>query len=422
MGARPADGPGAVVVCKYQPGLLVALLDRHAEVCLVLDSVDRLYESPDQALLARCRKVFNISGFDSLAELSAVAVELRSCWPRITRVFNQNELSQFGAGYLQLLLGLAEDPLHHVSHRDKRLMKQLVRDAGVPTTEFRSLPDVSDAVAVAGIAKELTAPLIVKPAAGFGSNTTVKVEDADALGEVAASLTFDTSQRSRQLIVEEYVTGDEVCVDAIWSDGKALTFVVHRYLRPRMTVLDNALDGSVVLTPEEHPELHERLRDMHARINPALGIKDGLSHLEVFERPDGELVFSEIASRAGGGWIQYMIGAYHGHTTWSLVAEAALTGAVPPLERAWPHVGGINIRPKDPGVITSLPTDEELSAFPGLITWRWYRRRQVGERARVIGHSDWYLFLIFGADTEEEVVRLCVRAAGTFSIQTEAVH
>ncbi|MEO6701180.1 MAG: hypothetical protein ABI140_11945, partial [Jatrophihabitantaceae bacterium] len=121
MNANPVDRPGPVVLCKYQQDLLTALLDRHAEVCLVLDSVDRLYESPDQALLARCAQVYNISSFDSLSELSAVAVELRSSWPAITRVFNQNELSQFGAGYLQLLLGMADDPLHHVSHRDKRL-------------------------------------------------------------------------------------------------------------------------------------------------------------------------------------------------------------------------------------------------------------------------------------------------------------
>lgn len=420
MDTRPAEGPGTVVVCKYQPELLVALLDRHADVCLVLDSVDRLYQSPDQTLLARCRKVYNIGSFDSLPDLSAVAVDLRSSCPVITRVFNQDELSQFGAGYLQLLLGTADDPLHHVSHRDKRLMKQLVRGAGVRTAEFRSLPNATDAAAIAEITGELSTPLIVKPAAGFGANTTVKVDDVAELGAVATGLTFDTSQRSRQLIVEEYVTGDELCVDAIWTREKALTFVVHRYLRPRMTVLENALDGSVILPPEEHPGLYERLRDMHARINPALGIQDGPSHLEVFEHPDGELVFSEIASRAGGGWIQYMIGAYHGHSTWSLTAEAALTGAAPPLERARPHVGGISVRPTTPGVITGMPTDEELTAFPGVITW--HRRRQVGERARLTGPSDWYLFIILGADTAEELLETCVQAARTFTVQTEAVR
>jgi hypothetical protein len=419
MNARHGDDRGTLVVCKYQPELLTALLERHAEVCLVLDSVDRLYESPDPALLARCRKIYNIGSFDSLAELSAVAVGLRSSCPPVTRVFNLNELSQFGAGYLQLLLGLAANPLHHVSHRDKRLMKELVRDAGVPTAEFRSLPDATDAEAVAAVGRGLVAPLIVKPAAGFGSNTTVRVDDPADLGTAATSLTFDTAQRSRQLIVEEYVTGEELCVDAIWSAGKALTFVVHRYLRPRMTVLDNALDGSVVLPPEEHPELYRRLRAMHERINPALGIVDGPSHLEVFERPDGELLFSEIATRPGGGWIQYMIGAFHGHSTWSLVADAALTASVPPLVRACPQIGGIHIRPSVPGRLAGLPSDEELRAFPGMISWQWYRRRRLGERAKLIGPSDWYLFLVLGADTAADVVDRCVQAARGFTIQTD---
>ncbi|HEX5406981.1 MAG TPA: ATP-grasp domain-containing protein [Pseudonocardiaceae bacterium] len=414
MSAQPADG--TVVVCKYQPELLAALLDRHADVCLVLDAVDRRYATLDQTLLARCRKVYGVGSFDSLPELAAVAVDVRSSCA-VTRLFNQSELSQFGAGYLRLLLGLADDPLHHVAHRDKRLMKELVRATGVPTAEFRSLPDAAEQAAVASIAGALTAPLIVKPAAGFGATTTVRVDDVAELGAAANGLTFDTSQRSRQLIVEEYVTGDEFCVDAIWSGEKALTFVVHRYLRPRMTVLDNALDGSVILAPDEHTELYAGLRDMHALLNPALGIRDGLSHLEVFQRPDGELVFSEIATRAGGGWIQYMIGAHHGHSTWTLAAEAALTGTVPPLVPARSHIGGISVRPTTPGIIAGMPTDDELTAFPGMITW--HRRRKVGERARLSGPSDWYLFLVLGGDSEDELVDRCMRAARTFTVRTE---
>jgi hypothetical protein len=396
----------------------MALFEQQAAVCLVLDSLDRRYQSPDQRLLDRCWKVYGISGFDSVAELSAVAVDLRLSGREVTAVLNQDELSQFGAGYLKLLVGTMADPLHPVAHRDKRLMKNLVRGAGVPTAEFRSLADPGDMAAVAGIAAELSAPLIIKPASGFGSTTTVKVDDLVDLGTAVTSLTFDTAQRSHQLIVEEYVPGEELCVDAIWSGEKALTFVVHQYFRPRITVSDNRLDGSFILLPEDHPDLYERLRDMHARLNPALGIDSGPTHLEVFERPDGELVFSEIASRAGGGWVQHMIGSYHGHSTWSLAASAALTGTVPALSPVRPYVGGISIRPSLPGVITRMPTDDELLRHPDMITW--HRQRQVGDRARLSAPSDWYLFLIFGADSQQELVDTCVAAAHTFTIQTEA--
>ncbi|MFJ8197196.1 acetyl-CoA carboxylase biotin carboxylase subunit family protein [Streptomyces sp. NPDC096152] len=417
-------GPCTVVVCRYQPELLAALLDhpartsRHVDVCVVLERADIVYESPDQQLLARCQKVYTVGSFDSLAELSAVAVDLRLTCPPVVRVCNQNELSQFGAGYLRLLLDDAPaDPRHHVAHRDKRLMKQLVREAGVPVTQFRSLADAGDEAAVASVAGELTSPLIVKPAAGFGASSTVKV-DAAGLGAAASGLTFDPAQRSRQLIVEEFVPGEDLCVDAVWSGGKALTFVVQRYLRRRMTVLEGALDGSVIVAPEEHPDLYARLREMHARVNAALGIHDGPTHLEVFERPDRQLVFSEIASRAGGGWMQHMIGAYHGRSTWSLLADTVLGEDAAPLHRAWPHVGAIHIRPTAPGIITGAPSDAELLAFPGTITW--HRHRQIGDRARLSSPSEWYFDLVLGADTAAELVQTCLRAARTFAIETDA--
>lgn len=418
MNAKPVDGPGAVVVCKYQPELLVALLDQHADVFLVLDGIDRRLSAPDQELLDRCRRVYAISSFDSLSELSIVAVDVRSAG-EVIAVLNNDEVSQFGAGYLKLLFGIAADPLHPVAHRDKRLMKQLVRAAGVPTADFRSLPDAADSTVVASIARELSAPLIVKPAAGFGASTTVKVDDAGDLGTVARNLTFDTLQRSRQLIVEEYVPGAELAVDAIWSGGKALTFVVYQYLRPRMNVQDNLLDGCTILPEEDRPELYDRIREMHARVNSALGIENGLSHLELFERPDGELIFSEVASRPGGGWAQQMIGAYHGHSTESLTASAVLTGTVPPCQRARPHVGAVSIRPATHGVITAMPTDDELRRHPAVLGWR--RCREVGERARLNTPSDFYLFVILGADTAEGIVEACVEATRTFTIETEAV-
>ncbi|WP_018585795.1 ATP-grasp domain-containing protein [Salinispora arenicola] len=417
MTARTGNSRNTVVVCNYRPEILVALFNQDAEVCLVLDRVDQRYRSPDQQLLDQCAEVYRISTFDSIAELSAVAVDIRGCGRMVAEVFSNDELSQFGVGYLRLLLGATANPLHHVACRDKRLMKELVRGAGVPTTEFRSLPDAANTTALTRIAGELSAPLIVKPASGYGSNTTEKVDDAGALGTVAGGLTFDMVQRSHQLIVEEYVTGEELCVDAVWSGEKALTFVVHKYLKPRMTVLDNGLDGSLILLPEDHPDLYGRLREMHARLNPALGIESGPTHLEVFERPDGELIFSEIATRPGGGWIQYMIGAHHGHSPWSLAVSAALTGTIPPLSSPRRYVGGISIRPTTPGVITHMPTEEELLRHPAMITW--HRRRQIGERARCSGPSDWYMFLILGADSEDELIHTCTEAARTFTVQTD---
>jgi biotin carboxylase len=406
-----------VVVCKYQPELVAAFLAAGAEVSLVLDRADRVSGEPDPALLARCRAVHTVTAFDSLAELSAVAVEMLHRGPGVDLVVNQQEPSQFGAGYLQVLLGLAADPLDHVSHRDKRLQKARVRAAGVRTAEFRSLPDAADTAAVADVARQLRPPYVVKPAAGYGTLSTLLVEDAERLAPALAALSVDATLRSRHLVVEEYVAGEELAVDALWADGKELALVVHAYHRPRILQDAGLLDGSVILSPADHPDAYAAVREIHALVNPALGIREGTTHLEVFARPDGEFVFSEVATRVGGGWVPDMLGAYHGRPVWDQIAQAALHGSIAEPRPRRRHVGGVALKPGGPGVIIAEPSDAELAAFPGVLGWR--RVRGLGETVRQVRSSDWFLHVTIGADSAEELLARCLRAGEDLAIRTE---
>lgn len=414
-----SDGTSTVVLCKWQPELLAALLDLGATVCLVLDRLDLLGDRPDEDSLARCHRVYHVSSFDSLEELAAVAVDLTLAGIDVDKVLSHNELSQFGAGYLELLLGKQTDPLQHVSHRDKRLMKQRVRAAGVPTARFWSLPDLADPAAVSLVARQLPLPVIVKPAAGYGGMSTVRVDDAEQLAAVLKGFTFDPMLRSKQLIVEEFVEGYELAVDSIWADGRAVTQVVHRYHEPRLNMNEpTKLDGSRVLHPDDHAELYERVRALHAKVNAALGIRDCATHLEVFVRPDGELVFSEIGARIGGAWIPGLLSAHFGHDIWRMLAEATLSGQCQPPKPVHRCVAAVHLRPVKPGVISAFPSDEELGAFPGIVSWR--PLRHVGERARLNHPSDYYLHVVLGAESAPELEALCRQAARTFTIETAA--
>ncbi|MFL6138296.1 MAG: ATP-grasp domain-containing protein [Frankiaceae bacterium] len=406
----------SVVLCKWQPELLVALLDDGATVHLVLDRYDRFQDTADD-LLARCRSVYRISSFDSVEEVAEVAVDLRLSGAEIDLVLSHNEWSQFGAGYLELLLGTAQDPLLRVSHRDKRLMKQRVRAAGVTTARFVSVPDASDPAAAATVVRDLPLPVVVKPAAGYGAVSTVRVDDAARLPEVLAGFTFDPLLHSRQLIVEEFITGVELAVDAIWSNGEALAFVVHRYRDARMTMAEpTKLDGSWVLRPADHQETYDRLREVHRRINPVLGIHEGASHMEVFVRPDGEVVFSEIATRPAGGWAPVMLRAYLGRPVWDLLAQVLLHGTAPAPRPSDRYVGAVHLRPAKPGVISRAPEDAELAACPGIVTWQ--RIRGVGDRARFSHPSEFYLHVAIEADTPDELEALAARVAEQFPIET----
>jgi biotin carboxylase len=412
---------GALILCKWQPELASALLGSTADVYLVLDDYDVQHGGAQGAVLEGFRQVYRVSSFDSLEEVAAVAADLELRGAQVSRVLSHTEFSQFGAGYLEVLLGLTDDPLRHVAHRDKRLMKKRVRAAGVRTADFASLPDPADRAANDRAAAAIGGPMVVKPAAGFGTMSTLRVEDAAGLAAATADFRYAPLLRCKQLIVEEYVPGTELIVDALWADRRALTFVVHAYQEPRLSVTETAepvgLDGSQVLPESEHRELYDRLREAHDRINGALGIQHGATHLEIFLRPDGELVFSEIGTRLGGAWCPDLLTAHLGHSIWDLLAEVTVHGSCPPPKNDRAITGALHVKPARPGVISRMPGDAELAAFPGVVGWR--RFRKPGDEVHLAHPSEWCLFLVLAADTTAEYDALRLRAARELSVETQ---
>jgi hypothetical protein len=412
-----------ILLCKWQPELATELLALAADVYVILDDFDVQHVRPDAALLAKARRVYQVSSFDSVEELANVAVDLTISKVMIDQIVSHTEFSQYGAGYLELLLRGDADPLRHAAYRDKRLMKERVRAVGVGTANFRSLPVLGDRAAVDQVATELSFPVVVKPASGFGTMSTLRVGEPAELRTVVEDFTFEPLLRSRQLIVEEFVEGEEVCVDAIWSDGTALTWVVHAYHKPRLGLTGEAstarggFDGSRVLTEAAHPELHRGLRLLHDGVNRALGISQGATHLEAFIRPDGELVFSEIATRVGGGWIPRMLGAQLGRPVWTDIARVAVLGDCPPAAPVREYVGAVHIGPSRPGTVTAMPQDDELAGHPGVLDWQ--RVRKVGSTVTLAHPSEWCLFLILGADSEADYENLRREVTERFRIETD---
>ncbi|MFD7717082.1 ATP-grasp domain-containing protein [Streptomyces sp. NPDC059814] len=414
----------AIVLCKWHPTLLTELLALTPEVYVVLDDFDVDHMDPDPELLGRARQVYRVSSFDSIEEIAAVAIDLSLYRPRIDRVVSHTEFSQFGAGYLQLLLDGDGDARKHTAYRDKRLMKERVRAAGVPTTRFSSLAGPDDHAGAERAAAELRFPVVVKPVSGFGTMSTVRVDRPEDLEKVLAEFRFETYLRSKQLMVEEFVPGDEICVDAFWAGGRAVSFLVHAYREPRIAVTaearrdDNGLDGARVINEADEPELYRRMRALHDGINRGLGIEHGATHLEVFVRPDGEIVFSEIATRVGGGMMPPMLSAYLGRDIWADFARVVVTDETPPAAPRRPHIGAIHLTASRPGVITSMPDEAELAAHPGVL--EYLKFREPGSRVALAHPSEWCLILVIGADTAEAYEEVRHDLVTRFRVETAA--
>lgn len=177
--------------------------------------------------------------------------------------------------------------------RDKYEMKCRVAAAGVPTPAF-TVPEGPDD------AREFAArhgwPVVVKPRLGFSSHGVVVVRDDDRLAAEIAH------RDPADVLLEEFVAGDVHHVDGFARGGAVLHLAVSRYLNGCLAFHDGEPLGSVQLDVDDPvvPAFDELTRRVVAALP---GLDFCPYHLEVFRRPDGELVFCEIACRLGGAHI-----------------------------------------------------------------------------------------------------------------------
>jgi len=214
-------------------------------------------------------------------------------------------------------------------------------------------------------------------------------------------------------MVEELLTGSELHVNGVWTNGEASHFTVSRYIEPRLRQTPGGRSGSILLREEDHPDLYRQARDLHSDVNSALAIRDGVTHMEVFRDAGRKLWFSEIATRVPGGAIPEMLaaGGINLRKAWMDGEVGQHVGASTPRPRdRHRHVGWINVAPPGgPGVITSEPTDESLRASPGVLDI--VRVRRAGNEIGALQPSLWCLMIVIGAASESELLERAEAAA-----------
>src|SRR6266536_1009801 len=176
--------------------------------------------------------------------------------------------------------------------RDKPSMKEVLREAGVPTAASAA---VSSAASARDFAERAGFPLILKPRSGAGASGTVRV---DSVSELDAALGAFGGQGLESIAVEEFVEGHEGFYDTIAVDGRvALDFVSHYYPNVLEAMRTRWISPQFVSTNrvDTAPEYGE-LRSMGQRVITALGIGTSATHMEWFFGPKG-LRFSEIGCR-----------------------------------------------------------------------------------------------------------------------------
>jgi biotin carboxylase len=223
---------------------------------------------------------------------------------RVAGVFCYDEGLVWPAAFVSQALGLPGNPPAAVAAcRDKNATRVALAGAGVPQPMSIGVHNLDEALVAA---EKIGAPVVVKPRGLAGSKGVRLARDHD---EVAAAYAAATAVSypgvpvfEMSVLVEEYVDGPEISIDAVFHEGACVPLVVaHKRVgfAPFFEETGHVVDGADPLLTD--PELIHALRRGHA----ALGFHTGVTHTEFRLGSHGPRLV-EINARLGGDMIPHL--------------------------------------------------------------------------------------------------------------------
>jgi biotin carboxylase len=317
-------------------------------------------------------------------------------------------------------LGLpANDPEAVARTRDKAAMRTALagptdRTAGgrahVPAfrqPSFRIVGGGDDPVAAA---RELGWPVVVKPVSLSASRGVIRADDPagveEAAARVRAILAEDGHPADEPIIVEAYVPGDEVAVEALLRGGELEVLALFDKPDP---LTGPYFEETLYVTPSRLPsEVQSAVSGAVAEAAAAIGLTEGPVHAELRVDPDGRPWLLEVAARTIGGLCARTLRFAAGVTLEELVLRHAL-GL--PLDPRREHVAaGVMMLPIPlAGRLVAVHGQEEARAVPGITALEVAIRP--GGSVRPLPEGDRYLGFLFARAQSPEAVEAALRAA-----------
>ena len=249
-------------------------------------------------------------------QIAEAVVGLRQQMGEVDRLVGALEQLQVPLAQVREQLGITGmDVATALNVRDKARMKTVLREAGVPCARHQLVSGAAEALA---FAEEVGFPLVAKPPAGAGALATYRLDD---LGALRGWLDALPPHPGDPALLEEWLSGHEHTLDSVTQGGQHVWSSISDYRPPPLEVLRTPWIQWTVLLPRsvDTPEYAEI-----ASIGPAalraLGVRDALTHMEWFRRPDGSVAVSEVAARPPGAQISSMIAYSHDidfHAAWA---------------------------------------------------------------------------------------------------------
>ena len=198
---------------------------------------------------------------------------------------------------------------------DKKAFKDTCRENGVPTIEEYDEEDVKSG--------RLQFPVLVKPVDSSGSRGISVCTDADELAQgIDNALSYS---RSKHILVEKYMTGDEIVCYYYFQDGKPVfAGMCDRYI-VKYSNETGPLPIAYVYPSRHTAEYLEHSDPAVKKMFRTIGMQNGPIFLQAFFE-DGKAVFYESGYRLCGAREHCIISSTTGVNSEDMLLHFAMTG------------------------------------------------------------------------------------------------
>jgi biotin carboxylase len=272
--------------------------------------------------------------------------------------------------------------------RNKAAMRAALAEAGVAQPDWHLGTDL----AAVGF------PCVLKPLTRSGSQGVIRADTPEEAEAAAARIRAIVGDPEAELLVERFVPGDELAVEALLHDGRLEVLAVFDKPDP----LDGPyFEETIYVTPSRKPaSVLDEVEAVVGRAAEALGLTDGPVHAEV--RLSDRVTVLELAARSIGGLCSRSLRFGLGVSLEELILRHALGLPLDHMPREELASGVMMLPIPRAGVLNEVRGQDDARAVPGIAGLEI--SIAPGKPVVPLPEGDRYLgFLFAKADTPDQV-------------------